>query len=249
MQGLWLTSVSFILLLSGCANEKFRDQVEQSRTPAVQAVGASADQSTAEETTEAPASLPADVTESTAEGESSPMPPKPIFADCETTPDRPIVGDLYQLHPDTKALPDFKKMKAIKKICLAQLDIKTRNFSEGFPGVEKLFEWFALDMRFAVKVPRSGKWEFKLVADDGAILYLDQEKLVDNDGQHETRERTGRSNLTAGVHNFRVSYFQGPRYSLALELYWKGPQDSEFTYIPAANLMRPTTSSLLSGME
>jgi len=248
MQGLWLTSISCLLLLSGCANEKFRDQVEQARSPAVDAVGTSADQAAEKDSTEATGSLPADVTESTADGTSSPM-PKPIFADCETTPDRPIVGDLYQLHPDTKALPDFKKMKAIKNICLAQLDIKTRNFSEGFPGVEKLFEWFALDMRFAVKVPRPGKWEFKLVADDGAILYLDQDKLVDNDGQHETREKTGRSNLTAGVHNFRVSYFQGPRYNIALELYWKGPQDTEFSYIPAANLMRPEASSLLSGME
>jgi hypothetical protein len=248
MQGLWLTSFCSILLLSGCANETFRDQVEQTRTSTVDATGASADQTQTNDSAEATASMPADITESTADGETSPM-PKPIFADCETTPDRPIVGDLYQLHPDTKALPDFKKMKAIKKICLAQLDIKTRNFSEGFPGVEKLFEWFALDMRFTVKVPQSGKWEFKLVADDGAILYLDQDKLVDNDGQHETRERTGRSNLTAGVHNFRVSYFQGPRYNMALELYWKGPQDSEFTYIPAANLIRPGAASLLSGME
>ncbi|HET9240818.1 MAG TPA: PA14 domain-containing protein [Oligoflexus sp.] len=246
MQGLWLTLV-FGLLLPGCANEKFRDQVEQTRTQAVDAAGTSADQPTEKDAAEATASMPADVTESTADGESSPM-PKPIFADCETTPDRPIVGDLYQLHPDTKALPDFKKMKAIKKICLSQLDIKTRNFSEGFPGVEKLFEWFALDMRFAVNVPRSGKWEFKLVADDGAILYLDQDKLVDNDGQHETREKTGRSNLSAGVHNFRVSYFQGPRYNIALELYWKGPQDTEFTYIPATSMIRPD-ASLASGME
>lgn len=247
MQGLWLTSVSCLLLLSGCANEKFRDQVEQARSPAVEAVGASADQSAEKDSSEAAGSVPADVTESTADSETSPM-PKPIFADCATTPDRPIVADLYQLHPDTQVLPDFRKMKAVKKICLAQLDIKTRNFSEGFPGVEKLFEWFALDMRFAVKVPRPGKWEFKLVADDGAILYLDNDKLVDNDGQHETREKTGRSNLTAGVHNFRVSYFQGPRYNIALELYWKGPQDTEFSYIPAANLMRPE-ASLLSGME
>jgi hypothetical protein len=191
--------------------------------------------------------MPADMSEDVAESQNSSM-PRPIFADCASNADRPIVGDLYELSPDTKALPDFKKMKAIRKVCLAQLDIKTRDFSEGFPAVEKLYEWFSLDLRFAVKVPESGSWAFKLVADDGAILYIDQNKLIDNDGLHETREKNGQRQLRAGIHDFRVSYFQGPRYSIALELYWKGPQDSEFSYIPAANLMRPE-SRLVSEKE
>ncbi len=248
MQGLWLTSICCVLLLSACANEKFRDQVQQTQAPTNEDLAESADQYA--EKTEEPCDspLPADVSESVPVTETVSM-PKPIFADCEATPDRPIVGDLYQLMPETKALPDFKKMKAIKKVCLAQLDIKTRNFSEGFPGVEKLFEWFSLDMKFAVKVPKAGKWEFKLVADDGAILYIDQTKVVDNDGVHGPQERNGRSQLSAGIHDFRVSYFQGPRYNIALELYWKGPQDSEFTYIPAANLLRPRDMKLLSEKE
>jgi hypothetical protein len=72
---------------------------------------------------------------------------------------------------------------------------------------------------------------------------------VSNDGQHGTREKTGRSHLAAGVHNFRVSYFQGPRYNIALELYWKGPQDTESSYIPTANMTCPKASSLLSDVE
>ncbi|HYX34883.1 MAG TPA: PA14 domain-containing protein [Oligoflexus sp.] len=244
MQGLWLTSAFSLMLFSACANEKFRDQGSQTQAPAG-AETADTNPDAVPEPNSEDASMPTDVTETTADADTAPA-ANPLFADCQTTPERPIVGDLYQLAPNTRELPDYHKMKALKKVCLAQLDIKTRSFTEGFPGVEKLFEWFSLDMRFAIKVPKAGKWEFKLVADDGAILYIDQTKVIDNDGVHETKEKTGRSQLTAGLHEVRVSYFQGPRYNIALELYWKGPHDNEFTYIPAATLLRPQDARLMS---
>ncbi|WP_176736799.1 PA14 domain-containing protein [Oligoflexus tunisiensis] len=242
MQGLQLSALFSVLLCSACANEKFSDQVQQTQTTAT-----TAPQDTADQTPEVEAPVLGSQPDEADKMETPPV-ASPLFTDCQNAPDRPIVGDLYQLAPDSKHLPNFHKMKALKQVCLAQLDIKTRNFSEGFPGVENLFEWFSLDMRFAVKIPGSGKWEFKLVADDGAVLYIDQNKVIDNDGLHETQAKNGRSRLSAGIHDFRVSYFQGPRYDIALELYWKGPQDSEFSYIPAANLMRPRDIRLFSDM-
>jgi len=163
----------------------------------------------------------------------------PLFAECANEPDRPIVADLYQLAPDTARLPDYSQLKAIKKICLSQLDIKVRKFSDGFPGVTNLFEWFSLDMNFIVKVPQDGIWTFKLIADDGANLYIAEQKVVDNDGLHAVMEKTGSAELKAGDVNFHVSYFQGPRFDIALELLWKGPNDTEFSYIPKAYLKRP----------
>jgi hypothetical protein len=163
----------------------------------------------------------------------------PLFAECANEPNRPIVADLYQLTPDTIRLPDYAQLKSIKKICLGQLDIKVRKFSEGFPGVNQLFEWFSLDMNFIVKVPQDGNWTFKLIADDGANLYIAEQKVIDNDGLHVVLEKTGNVELKAGEANFRVSYFQGPRFDIALELLWKGPNDTAFTYIPRSYLQRP----------
>jgi hypothetical protein len=163
----------------------------------------------------------------------------PLFAECANEPDRMIVADLYQLSPDTQKLPDYALLKSIKKICLSQLDIKVRKFSEGFPGVANLFEWFSLDANFIVKVPQDGVYEFKLIADDGANLYIADQKVIDNDGVHPVLEKSGSAALTTGDVNFRVSYFQGPRFNIALELMWKGPNDTEFTYIPRAFLKRP----------
>jgi hypothetical protein len=163
----------------------------------------------------------------------------PLFAECANEPDRMIVADLYQLAPDTQKLPDYTLLKSIKKICLSQLDIKVRTFSEGFPGVANLFEWFSLDANFIVKVPLDGVYEVKLIADDGANLYIADQKVIDNDGIHPVEEKSGTANLKTGDVNFRVSYFQGPRFDIALELMWKGPNDTEFTYIPKAYFKRP----------
>ncbi len=175
----------------------------------------------------------------TVDSASGEIKPGPVFADCADEPNRPIVAELYQLPVDTLKLPDYAQLKPIKKICLSALEIKPRRFTEGFPGVANLFEWFSLDMRFAVNVPQAGNWSFMLVADDGANLYIANQKIIDNDGLHAPIGITGSALLKAGMVDFRVSYFQGPRYDMAVELLWKGPNDTEFSYIPKANLRKP----------
>jgi hypothetical protein len=161
-----------------------------------------------------------------------------LFTDCEESPEKGIVANLYELPVDTSRLPDFSSMTALRDVCLSQLNIKDRQFSEGFPGVEGLFEWFALDMQFRVTVPRSGTYEFSLLSDDGAILWINNAKVIDNDGLHEVTEKRASVYLPAGTHTFRVAYYQGPRWRIALELYWKVPGTSTRVHIPASAISR-----------
>ena len=59
----------------------------------------------------------------------------PLFAECAGSPDRAIIADVFKFQPGTDVLPDFSKLRAVKIICLAQLDITTRTISEGFPSL------------------------------------------------------------------------------------------------------------------
>jgi hypothetical protein len=129
-----------------------------------------------------------------------------------------LEGRIYNIRRDTKKLPDFRKMKPVGAIYTSQLNIPAQDFKLGFPGVSKRVEWFAIDYhgRFWVETP--GDYGFSLTADDGANLYIDGDLVVDNDGQHPPRERVGAVMLTHGVHEIRVSYFQGPRWHVALVL-------------------------------
>jgi hypothetical protein len=227
-----------VLMTLGCSEGKFEEGTETSSLlpPASEDLS---EQVVETGTIDVPVAIPVMTQSEDVPTTSTDVQKNPLFAECANEPDRMIVADLYQLAPDTQKLPDYALLKSIKKICLSQLDIKVRKFSEGFPGVANLFEWFSLDANFIVKVPQDGVYEFKLIADDGANLYIADQKVIDNDGVHPVQEKGGSASLKAGDVNFRVSYFQGPRFDIALELMWKGPNDAEFTYIPKAYFKRP----------
>jgi len=163
---------------------------------------------------------------------------QPIFDNCEARVDRSITADLYRLPEGTKSLPDFNQMTPLKKVCLKQLDITNRDFTEGFPGVEGLVEWFALQIEFQIQVAQGGSYQFDLASDDGSKLYVNGDMIIDNDGQHSIEEVSGSVNLAPGLHSLRIEYFQGPRYRIALELFWTPPFQAERSYIPFALMSR-----------
>jgi len=129
-----------------------------------------------------------------------------------------LEGRIYNIPHNTRKLPNFRKMKPVRTIYASQLNIPPQDFKLGFPGVTKRMEWFAIDYTGRFWVEKPGDYGFALTADDGANLYIDGELIVDNDGQHPPRERVGVAQLTHGVHQIRVSYFQGPRFQVALVL-------------------------------
>lgn len=167
------------------------------------------------------------------------QPPAPLFEDCDKDTKRQLMAHLYTLPVGTQNLPDFSAMKATKTLCLVQLDITDRDFKEGFPGVDGLIEWFALDIRFSVNMSREGLYEFSLNSDDGSQLFIDDKIVINNDGEHSAIVKTGSINLSSGQHTFRVAYYQGPRYRLALELKWKTPGSTQTDYIPLPLMQRP----------
>ncbi len=160
-------------------------------------------------------------------------------ATCSDHPDMPIVAQLYQLPENTQKLPDFTGMNPIGDVCVNQLTIADRDFTQGFPGVSDIFEWFALDMRFKLNITTPGTYTFYANSDDGSILYIDGKMVVNNDGNHQQTEKSGSVYLGAGVHDVEMKYYQGPRYRIALELFWTTPGSSQKVYVPKSAMLRP----------
>jgi hypothetical protein len=50
---------------------------------------------------------------------------------------------------------------------------------------------------------------FRLTSDDGSVLHVGMETLIDNDGPHSETERRGDIALRAGLHPLRIEYYQG----------------------------------------
>ncbi len=127
-------------------------------------------------------------------------------------------GQIYAIPPDTESLPNFKKLSALGAIYATVLNVPPRLFSDGFPGVTQRFEWFAIDYTGKFWIGKPGTYRFALASDDGSKLYVDRSTVIDNDGIHPAQTVEGNKKLARGVHKIRVSYFQGPRFQVALML-------------------------------
>ena len=97
-------------------------------------------------------------------------------------------------------LPEFSKLKAVKTGVINQ------------PGLEAIApraEHFALVLEGYVNISESGVQTFFLNTDDGSKLYINDELVVDHDGDHSAIRKTGQTILAAGKHKIRIEYFQG----------------------------------------
>lgn len=134
-------------------------------------------------------------------------------------------GSIYYIPIDSNQLPDFKKLKPVGTVYATTLNVRPQAFTAGFPGVTNRIEWFAIDYEGDFFIDKPGSYMFDLTSDDGSALYIDGKKIIDNDGQHQAVSVGGAAKLTHGVHHMRLSYFQGPRYEVALKLEVAGPKE------------------------
>lgn len=134
-----------------------------------------------------------------------------------------LQGVVYHISKRSKVIPDLSKIKPRGKIYVSALNIPLRDFTEGFPGVTKRQEWFAIDYTGRFWIEKPGLYRFALTSDDGSRLDIDDQTLVDNDGIHPALTKSGSMELAGGIHTIRVQYFQGPRLQVALVLEIAGP--------------------------
>ncbi|MDQ2774335.1 MAG: PA14 domain-containing protein [Acidobacteriota bacterium] len=139
-----------------------------------------------------------------------------------------LQGEIYFIRRNTDKFPKLKKRKPVGTIYTTQLNVPTRDFKEGFPGITNRYEWFAIDYTGKFWIEDAGVYRFSLMADDGAKLYIDDKLVIDNGGVHPVATVSGKIKLAVGIHRIRVPYFQGPRYQVALVLRVARPGEDEY---------------------
>lgn len=144
-----------------------------------------------------------------------------------------FTGNIYFLPPATQKLPDFSTMQSSGVLYTRQFNLAPQNWDKGFPGVDQRFEWFGIRYTGNFTVANAGSYNFNVLSDDGANVYIDGQKVLDNDGQHAPKNAKAAVNLTAGQHTFQLDYFQGPRYQVALQLWVTPPGGIEKLFVSA----------------
>lgn len=90
-------------------------------------------------------------------------------------------------------------------------------------------QWYAIRCTGNIVVVESKYYSYELTSDDASLLYIDNVKVVDNDGNHGTQLRSGTRLLQKGVHTFRLDYMSGPGGGQSLILTSEGilvPEES-----------------------
>lgn len=96
---------------------------------------------------------------------------------------------------------------------------------------EGLTNNFAVEVTGYLNIPKTNNYVFRLLCDDGAILLIDDKVTVEHDGLHGAEPRDGELSLEAGLHPFKIQYFQGGGGKV-LRLEWSSPDIGEFQTVP-----------------
>ncbi|RYZ85136.1 MAG: hypothetical protein EOP04_16585, partial [Proteobacteria bacterium] len=167
---------------------------------------------------------------------------KELFARCtKANVIFPILAKVYKLPDGSTLLPtDWESLTRVTTVCMENYNVPITPFTLGFPDVPGLTENFGMTTSTTIIIPTTGEYEFQLISDDGSKLWIDDmhvdKAVINNDGAHDAEKvefhRTKKVTLSAGIHPLKIDYFQGPRFSIALMLFWKKPGETNFTIVP-----------------
>jgi hypothetical protein len=127
---------------------------------------------------------------------------------------------------DWKKLPDFNSLIPIKsgKTSHFGLSVKLRDDHYGFVFSGNLY------------IPKTGNYTISTISNDGSKLYLNNNLLINNDGEHGMKEVEAVITLQKGFHPIRVTYFQtGAGNDLEVTIQGAGLEKQE---IPAVILFQ-----------
>jgi alpha-L-fucosidase len=86
--------------------------------------------------------------------------------------------------------------------------------------VKQREEKYALQFDGYIKINNDGIYTFSTLSDDGSKLFIDDEEVVNNDGEHGAVEAFGKAALKPGFHKIKVTYFDSGGGN-ELKVYWK----------------------------
>jgi alpha-L-rhamnosidase len=97
-------------------------------------------------------------------------------------------------------LPDFDRLPVIKTGTVYEF------------GLDKIIpekDEFALVFIGKLKIEKTGNYEFFVRSNDGSKLFIGNKLVIDHDGPHGADiEKTGKIELSEGMHSFKLEYFQ-----------------------------------------
>lgn len=130
-----------------------------------------------------------------------------------------------------KQLPLFSKLSPATRWNSNEFFIDTKRTDS---LLSKDNSCFGLVFTGYIQIDVAGEYKFYTQSDDGSALYINDKKVVNNDGDHGVKEASGEITLEAGKHPIRIDFFNADG-GYWLDAFYKGPGISK-QLIPADKL-------------
>ncbi len=129
-----------------------------------------------------------------------------------------LLGRVFAVDEGATEVPDFNALGApLALVAFDDLDIPAGEAAAGLAGRGSAF---GIHLQGSLNIVEEGEYELCLAAGDGALLFLDQTPVVDNDGSGETREVCEVLFAPAGEYAIDLLYYQGADTEAGLTLSW-----------------------------
>ncbi|MCH7720199.1 MAG: DUF1080 domain-containing protein [Planctomycetes bacterium] len=141
-----------------------------------------------------------------------------------------VVVRLYDIGESMRGLPSIARgeLPNVVRVVLT-IDLQSAN-----GAFDPLRDNFMTEVLGFVRITEPGKYIFRLISDDGAMLWIDGRLVVDHDGLHGPVPKDGATELTEGEHSLRILHFEAGGGE-ALSLQWQTPamgSDADFVLMP-----------------
>lgn len=140
------------------------------------------------------------------------------FGQPRERPGHGLMGTVYAIDGEPTEVPDFNSLGApIALIGVDNLDIAPGDLGNGVAGRGT---GFGIHFQGSLNIVEEGEYEFCMQAGDGALLFLEQTPVLDNDGTGESREVCDTLFVEPGEYAVDLLYYQGADPEGALHLSW-----------------------------
>lgn len=116
----------------------------------------------------------------------------------DVKPKKHGIAYTYYENKKAKNVPEMLSGKVVQTGVMPAFDI-TQAPSEDHFGYS--YDTYLL-------VDEDGPYRFNITSDDGAMLYIDGQLVIDNDGSHSRDEKHGYIGLKKGYHHLHLDYFE-----------------------------------------
>ncbi|MEL6923336.1 MAG: family 16 glycoside hydrolase [Bacteroidota bacterium] len=116
-------------------------------------------------------------------------------------------------YPSGDSIPNFDSLKVLKEGTTDLIDVEELSEQQ---------DHFAAVFKGDLDVPVTGTYLFRTGIDDGGDLYIDGERVVNNEGSNGYNDAYGMVELTEGKHSFELNYHEEV-WAARVLIWYEGP--------------------------